>query len=96
MILGSVTGTEPGILLPGGTAVLPLNWDAFTNIVIAFMNTAAFTDFMGVLDGSGHGSAQLNAPALPPGTTDLLMYFAFCLNNPFDFASNPVAIRVIP
>lgn len=96
LLLGGVTGTVPGTLLPGGKAILPLNWDAFTNIVVTLTNTAIFTDFMGSLDASGQGAAQMNTPALPAGSAGLKMYFAYGLTSPYDFASNPVAIEVVP
>jgi len=95
LILGSVTGTDPGFPLPGGYATLPLNWDVFTDFVLAFLNTPAFTGFLGTLDGSGRAAAQINAPPLPPATIGVILYFAYCLNNPFDFASNPVEIEII-
>ena len=90
LLLGSATGTAPGTSLPGGMSTLPLNWDAFTSIVIALANTAVFTDFMGTLDASGQGAAQMNAPALPVGSIGLVMYFAYALIGPCDFSSNPV------
>ena len=96
LLLGSMSGTEPGIPLPGGNAVLPLNWDLFTNVVLSMLNTSVFTDFMGYLDGSGSGMAQLNLPPLGSGYAGLKMYFAYCLNGPYDFASNPVTIEIVP
>lgn len=96
LLLGGVSATVPGTPLPGGKAILPLNWDAFTNIVIALMNTAIFSNFMGTLDATGQGTAQMNAPALPAGSAGLKMYFAYCLTSPCDFSSNPVAVEVVP
>ena len=95
IILGSVTGTEPGTPLPGGKATLPLNWDNFTNVIINMVNSPLFTNFQGKLDGQGNGTAQLNLPPVP-GTAGLTMYYAFALNNPWDFASNPVGIEITP
>jgi hypothetical protein len=95
LVLGSLSGTTPGFPLPGGFAVLPLNWDPFTDLVLLFFNTPAFESFLGALDGKGKAFAQISAPPLPGfgGTT---MYYAYVLNNPFDFASNAVAIEIIP
>lgn len=95
ILLGSVSGTEPGTPLPGGQAVLPLNWDAFTNTVLALVNTPVFTGFMGTLDGDGYAPASLNLPAVP-GTAGLVMYFAYALNGPWDFASNAVSVEITP
>jgi hypothetical protein len=94
LLLGSVSGTEPGLPLPGGLVTLPLNWDAFTDLVIALINTSVFTNFLGTLDGDGTATAQLNAPSVP-GIAGVTMHYAYALNNPFDFVSNPVAIRIV-
>jgi parallel beta-helix repeat protein/predicted outer membrane repeat protein len=94
-VLGSITGTIPGILLPGGKATLPLNWDIFTNIIIPLINTTVFKNFMGTLDGQGSGTAQLNLPPAP-GAAGTTMYFAYALNNPWNFVSNPVGIEIVP
>ena len=94
IILASLTGTQPGTPLPGGLATIPINWDGFTNLVFLLTNTFNFTDFMGTLDGSGEGTAQLNLPALPPDFVGLTMYFAYASNNPWDVASNAIGIEI--
>lgn len=96
LMLGGVTGTSPGTPLPGGAVTLPLNWDAFTNIVVSLINTPVFADFMGTLNVSGQASAQMNVSALPPGPAGLVMYFAYGLSSPFNFASNPMDVTVVP
>jgi hypothetical protein len=74
-----------------------LNWDVLTNFVLALANTPAFANFIGTLSASGTGSAQLNTMGpLPPGTAGLFMHFAFAMNNPWNFASNPVMVNVVP
>lgn len=94
ILLGTVSGTAPGFPLPGGFAVLPINWDPFTDLVLAFINTPVFMDFLGQLDANGQAFAQLNAPPLPANAVGLEMDFAYALNNPWDCASNPVKIRI--
>jgi hypothetical protein len=96
LLVGGVTGTAPGFPLPGGQATLPINWDVFSDIVMGLLNSPVFSNFLGGLDGEGMSAAQLNSPALPPGSAGLVLYFAYCLNNPFDFASNPIEITVVP
>ncbi|MFH2000292.1 MAG: VCBS repeat-containing protein [Planctomycetota bacterium] len=96
LILGSATGKTPGYPLPGGLVTLPLNWDVYTDLVFAFMNTALFNHFLGTLDGNGESAAQLNAPALPPTAVGAILYHAYCMNNPFNFVSNAIEIEVIP
>ena len=97
LVLGSVTGTVPGTPLGGGAITLPVNWDAFTNIVIANLNTAAFVNFMAALDGVGQSTAKLDTiTSLPSSAVGVRMAFAFAMNKPWDFASNPVTIEIVP
>jgi hypothetical protein len=95
LILGTVSGTQPGFPLPGGTVTLPLNWDPFTDTVIAHLNSPVFSNFLNKLNAGGKGHAYLNAPPIP-GWAGSLMQFTYCLNNPFDFVSNASAIEVVP
>jgi len=96
ILLGGVSGTEPGYVLPGGDATLPINWDAFTDyFVLPLINTAIFSNFMGTLDGTGQSTAQFNALPLP-GYAGMKMYYAYCLGYPWEFASNPVEIEIVP
>jgi len=94
LILGSITGSSPGYPLPGGE-VLPINWDIFTDIVWLLLNTPTFSNFMGSLDLSGNATATLSTGPLT-GASGLVMTYAYALNNPFDFVSNPLTIEFIP
>ena len=96
LLLGGVTGTSPGTPMPGGHVVLPLNMDAFTNLVFSLLNTSMFKNFMGVLDGNGSGTATMDT--LGPFTIGgpITLYFAYCLTPPFDFVSNPVLVVFVP
>lgn len=96
LMLGSVTGTVPGTTLPGGQAVLPLNWDLFTNLVISLLNTPAFSKFMGTLNNQGASTATFNTLGPIPGMAGITLTFAYGLNGPWDFASNGVNIEIIP
>lgn len=93
-IFGSVTGTSPGTMLPSGE-LLPLNWDIFTNLVVGMFNTGPFQSFLGTLDGSGQATAAFILPS-GTGTAGVTFYFAYALYNPWDIASNPVAIKIVP
>jgi hypothetical protein len=95
LLLGSITGTDPGMPLPGSMATLPLNWDGFTLLVVLYANAPIFKDFMGTLDVQGCGTAQLDLGPVP-GFAGTILYFAFCLNKPFDYVSNPVGIEILP
>jgi agmatine/peptidylarginine deiminase len=95
IVLGSMSGTEPGIPLPGGL-ILPLNWDLFTNLTLSFANTPFFADFNGKLDADGVGSAQFNTLGpLPRELEEVTLSFAFFLYSPFDFVSESVGIKVV-
>ena len=96
ILLGGVTGTSPGIPLPGGKATLPVNWDLFTSFVLAYINSAIFQDFMGTLDGDGLAAAKLDTLGPIPGTAGLTMHFAYALDKPWNFTSNPVSVNVVP
>ena len=96
-VLGSLSGTEPGIPLPGGMVTLPLNWDFFTNVVYQLANTPAFMNFQGTLDANGNATATFDTlGALPPGLVGVNMNFAYLVISPFDYVSNPVAIEIVP
>jgi hypothetical protein len=96
LLLGSISGTGPGIPLPGGEEVLPLHWDVFTDLVIYNLNSPLFMDFMGVLDAEGDGEAQFQTGGpLPKGSAGIVMTFAYALKGPWDFVSNPVDIKIV-
>jgi len=97
LILGSVTGTMPGIPLPGGTVTLPLNWDLFTGIIVDFLNTPKFNNFIGNLDANGQAKAKLDTMgSAPAGSAGLTLYFAYAVAKPYDFVSNAVEIKIVP
>lgn len=96
-LLGSASGTTPGLPLPGGQATLPLNWDAFTDLVLVLANTAVFPSIQGAFDGGGSASAQMNAlKPLPSSVVGLHLHFAYLLYNPYDLVSNAAGIEIIP
>jgi len=95
LMLASVSGTSPGLPLPGGLVTLPLNLDWLSFLVLDNLNTPLFTNFSGVLDGAGAGTSQLNVPPLP-GAAGLPMHFAFTTRSPYDFVSNPVLVTFVP
>ena len=95
VIFGGVTGSTPGTTLPGGVN-LPVNWDVFTNIVLALVNTAPFSGFLGQLDTNGQATAKFDTLGPIPGTAGAAFTFAFALNKPWDFASNAVTVSVTP
>jgi hypothetical protein len=98
LVMGSLTGTEPGFNLPGGEN-MPINWDAFTNLVLASLGSPVFQNFMGTLDGSGQAAAVFNSMGpLDPVLIGQTMSFAYLLGGPpgWDFTSNPVDLTIDP
>ncbi|MFH2000755.1 MAG: C25 family cysteine peptidase [Planctomycetota bacterium] len=96
LMLGTISGTTPGSPLPGG-AVLPINWDAFTDLILLLLNSAAFDGFLGTLDASGSGTATLNTLGpLDPSLIGKTAHFAFTLGSPFDFQSNAIPVVFEP
>jgi hypothetical protein len=78
-----VSGTTPGIMLPGGHTILPLNWDFFTGLVIDLLNTPICSNFTGALSKSGTTYAAFDTLGpLQPGTAGTTLSFAFALNSP--------------
>lgn len=96
IMLGTVSGTAPGFPMPGGMVTLPLNWDVFTDVVILLLNTPVFSNFLGLLDAAGESSAQINSGPLPSGNVGVVMHYAYALNNPFNFVSNPIQVEIVP
>jgi hypothetical protein len=97
-LLGSMSGTTPGIPLPGGVAVLPLNWDVLSDQLLAIMNTPTCQNFTGQLsaqNGSAQATLDTSGP-LPPGCAGVDLYFAYLLEGPWNYASNPVTLRIVP
>jgi hypothetical protein len=97
LLLGSLSGTEePGGALPGG-GHLHLKWDAFTDLVFASLNTPFFSNFLGILNAQGQGTAQFNTlgPFYSSGVTHI--FFAYAVNTyPWGYGSNPVEIEIVP
>jgi hypothetical protein len=60
------------------------------------LNTSTFSNFAGTLDGSGQATAQLNSGALPPTAVGIWVDFAFGVNTPWNFASTPAGVKVVP
>lgn len=96
LLVGGINGTSPGTLLPGGLATLPINRDAVTNVILANLFTPIFKNYVGQLDASGQGAAQLNAPPVNAALAGRVLHHAWCLRSPFDTVSNPVGIEFLP
>jgi hypothetical protein len=92
-ILGSFSGTSPGIPFPGG-ATVPVNFDAYTKVTLFNVFAGVFTTYLGTLDANGDATAAFNAPpGLDPDLVGLTLFHAFAASptvGDADFASNAV------
>jgi len=92
-VLGSATGTSPGLDLDGNN--LPLVYDAYFQATLA--NGGAFSNFTGNLNANGRATATLTIngdPDLQGGT----LYHAYALAEqlytpPYTFTSHAVALQ---
>ncbi|MHC5210739.1 MAG: hypothetical protein ACYTG2_08480 [Planctomycetota bacterium] len=94
-LLGSFTGSVPGINLGGGLHI-PLNPDIYFTLTVDFPNTFIANSF-GVLDGDGEATATFQLfPGTPPSVIGLVLSHAYILLSPKDFASNVVTVEIAP
>lgn len=70
MILGSLTGTHPGLRLPGGT--WPINLDAFALFMLNAPNSSLFQATIGFLDANGRANAAVGFGRVPTLPTSLI------------------------
>lgn len=97
VLAGSLSGTQPGI--PIGSVVVPLNLDNYMLTLLNNPSIQALYHSIGVLNGQGMATAQV---PVPPGFKvglGIAAHHAFItlpLDKPVEFASNPVALFVLP
>jgi len=96
LILGSVSGTSPGINLSGGIH-LPINWDIFTDFTVGLAGSVFLPGSLGNLDAFGSAAAQLIIPPQDPGLAGLVMDFAvLTMNGPPTFGTNATRVSLVP
>ena len=99
LVLGSLSGTQPGLDYAGFN--LPLNPDPYFLLTVNHAGGGLLPGTFGLLDGTGNGSASL---ALPPGlavaAAGLTAHHAFAALDPVTLlpthTSNPVATAITP
>jgi hypothetical protein len=95
-ILGSVTGTTPGITLAG--THFPLIPDPYTDITLgSWSANPPFLGFKGQLDLQGRATASFNVPASHPAVNDLTLYHAYLVYDAqgyWHMVSNAVLLRL--
>ncbi|MCA8953356.1 MAG: aryl-sulfate sulfotransferase [Planctomycetes bacterium] len=101
VLLGSISGTAPGTLVPGGV-LLPLNLDFLTSAMATNWNSGIFVNTLGLLDGDGHASSNLAVPSglIPAALVGTDLDFAHLIYHPTTLvavrASNPVRVQIVP
>jgi chitinase len=92
LLVGTLNGTTPGTILPGGAGVLPINLDTFS--VLTLGGGSAFQGFAGALDSTGRAGATMTLPPLPPAAAGVRIHTAWIA--PWDFVSPASAIWLVP
>ena len=96
LLLGTASGTAPGISLPGG-AILPLNPGFFFHCVRTHVNNANFVHFNGTLDAVGGAFARMDSRGpINPALVGKHLDFAYTTVGPYDFQSETVGIDITP
>jgi hypothetical protein len=97
LLLGSFTGTSPGLPLPPVT--LPLNFDPYLALLAGNPN-ALIGNSMGVLDPNGRATATFYGMRLPQAAGGTLVHHAYLVFAPgfagFELASNAVPMTWLP
>jgi hypothetical protein len=96
-ILGSLSGTTPGVPIGGGL-VLPLNLDPYLWLTAAHPDLAPVSPSVGWLDASSHAAAAFILPrGLPASLAGTTLHHAFVRFGPeIEFVSNAVPLLLTP
>ena len=97
LLLGSYSGTSPGVALIGG-AHLPLNFDRYSRFLVDHANTGMLINTSGTLGSGGHATARIQFPAGMFSTlTGSTLHHAYLLVSPqADFASVALPLALLP
>ncbi len=98
-VLGSATGWCPGFEIAG--THFGLVFDAYTNFTLFHPNSGILPGSFGVLDPSGKANMSLSLPgSLDPTLAGVVLYHVASSLDPSsllaDWASNPVALELLP
>lgn len=95
VLMGSMTGTSPGFLI--GNLLVPLNFDRYTRWTVEAANGPVLQNTRGLVPPSG--TVQMKVVLGPGDFAPLVgttLYHAAVLREPTDFASNAVALELLP
>ncbi|HKX46010.1 MAG TPA: FG-GAP-like repeat-containing protein [Planctomycetota bacterium] len=97
-VLGSASGTAPGVLVGGH--LLPLQvFDQYFLFTVSSPNTAVLTSTLGILSPEGTGQAFINVPAglsTLAGATLHHAYVVFGVDTSVVYASNALPLLLVP
>jgi hypothetical protein len=96
-VLGSASGTSPGI--PVGGFTLPLNPDPLFFLSLNFPNQGLLGNTFGTLDANGKATATITIPPLPPSAAGQTFHMAYAVANAsfiIQMVSNPFSLTLIP
>jgi hypothetical protein len=94
-LIGTASGTSPGILFNG--IPIPINPDPITFVSISNPNNGLFVNFHHPLNAFGNGSAFLDvAPGLATPIVGMPLSLLYVLLNPIDLVSEVLTIDVAP
>ena len=99
-VLGSLSGTQPGIDLGG--PILPLNFDVYLDFTLNSPNTAPLLGSSGALDSLGQAVASFVLPSqsIPPQAAGLVIYHAAVVldlsGTSLGEVSNPTTLTFLP
>jgi hypothetical protein len=95
LMVGSITGTAPGVRLFG--IPIPLNPDAYTDIILSIGNSREFVNVKGQLDARGVATAALQVPPGLPVPGGFTLHHACLVHDAsgrIHAASNAVPLRL--
>ncbi len=99
-VLGSITGTAPGVAFPSGVT-LPLTLDFYTSVTFLYANSPVFPGSFSTLDAQGRATAAVNLPSsiIHPSAVGLTIFHAFVTVDAAGvhrFASNAFPLTFLP
>lgn len=95
LLLGTFSGTSPGMSIYGST--MPLNFDSYTAFVLANPNSGVLARSKGLLDSFGRAQSTVVVPGNLASLVSFTMHHAYVLVGPPPaFVSNAVALKLLP
>ncbi|HKX46503.1 MAG TPA: hypothetical protein VJP77_07360, partial [Planctomycetota bacterium] len=98
LVVGSASGFVPGLVVDG--TLVPLQLDAYLLQTLGAPNQPPLAGSLGLLDGGGSAVCTFTVPpGTAPALAGIVLHHAAVALGPIltvDFASNPVAARLVP